>query len=279
MGVINTPNALPGSIPRELLANPFKSRRYVNSGATIQAAIDAAAAGDIILIEPGDYNEALSVTKDNLTFIGLGPPGSVAVAPSAANAVAWTIDGTGAGGRVEEVALYNVGGEGNGTGGGLHLKGNIRRFRAQDCKFEGGAFGAKLESTGADPLTVADTRFENCEFSWTTTGLHLSVTGAGDPVTQTFLRGCLFHNCSSEWILSDGAFTTGLWVRGCVFAREEDASAPVAGQLDVAVAGSEGIFANNYFALATMASATLVIAAGILWVGNVTEAGVGGRPA
>lgn len=263
-------------IPRPV--DPFAKVRIVLSSATIQAAINAAAAGDIIYIQPGDYDEALSITKDNLTLVGLGARGAVAVAPSAANGIAILIDGTGAGGRVEEVTLVNIGGEGNGTGGGLHVKGNVRRFRAYGCKFEGGEFGVKLESTGADPLTVGDTRFEDCEFAWTNTGLHLSVTGAGDPVTQTSLRHCLFHDCATEWILSNGAYTTGLWVKDCVFAKEEDASAPVAGQLDVAVAGSEGIFAGNAFDLATMAIATLVIADGIRWVGNTTEAGVGGRP-
>lgn len=39
--------------------------------ATIQAAVDAAAAGDLILVEPGTYNEAVNVTTDNLTIRGL----------------------------------------------------------------------------------------------------------------------------------------------------------------------------------------------------------------
>ena len=37
--------------------------------ATIQAAIDAATPGDIIQVEPGDYNEVLTV-KDDIFLVG-----------------------------------------------------------------------------------------------------------------------------------------------------------------------------------------------------------------
>lgn len=39
--------------------------------ATIQAAVDAATPGDLVLISPGTYNEAVNVTTDNLTLRGL----------------------------------------------------------------------------------------------------------------------------------------------------------------------------------------------------------------
>lgn len=277
MAIIQGGVVIQDGIPRPV--DPFARVRHVRSGETIQSAVNAAAAGDIIYIDAADYDEQVSITKDNLTLVGLGSRGAVAIAPSAANGIAITVDGTGAGGRVEEVTLINIGGEGNGNGGGIHVKGNIRRLRAYSCKFEGGVFANKLESTGADPLTVADSRFEDCEFAWTTTGFDIVVSGAGDPVTQTLLRHCLFHNCSGKWLRALTVHTTGLWVYDCIFAREEDASAPVASSIDVQIANSEGIFAGNYFALATMDVATLSIAAGILWVGNMTEAGIGGRPA
>ena len=45
--------------------------------ATIQAAVDAAAPGDLILIEPGVYHEAVDVTTDELTIRGLDRDGVV----------------------------------------------------------------------------------------------------------------------------------------------------------------------------------------------------------
>lgn len=275
MAIIEGGVVIQDGVPRAV--NPFGKVRVVRAGESIQTAINAMAAGDTLYIEPGDYDEAISIVTDNLTLIGIGSRGAVAIAPSAANGIAVLIDGTGAGGRVEEVTLINIGGEGKGTGGGLHVKGNIRRLRFAGCKFEGGTFGAKFESTANG--SVGDVIADDCEFAWTTSGVHITASGGGDPVTNLWLRHCTWHDCSAEWILSDVAHTTGLQVLAGVFAKEEDASAPVAGQIDVAVASSEGIFADCIFDLATMAIATLIIAAGIRWVGNKTEAGVGGRPA
>lgn len=274
MSVIEGGVVIEGGIPRSL--NPFATVRRVLSGGSIQTAHDAAVAGDIIAIEPGEYDEAVVITKNNLVIVGLGVEGAVAVAPSASDGIAWTIDGT-AGARVKEVGLVNLGGEGNGNGGGLHIKGDIRRIRLAGGKYEGGTFGMKLESTAQG--SVGDIRMRKTELGWTTRGLHITASGGGDPVTNVRGHKLLLHNCSAKWILSDVAHTTGLWITKTYFAKEEDASAPVAGQLDVAVASSEGLFAGNYFDLDTMAVATLVIAAGIRWVGNMTEAGVGGRPA
>lgn len=272
MGIIEGGVVIEDGIPRSV--NPFGKTRRVQAGTTIQSVINAASAGDVIYIDAGDYDEAVTITTDNLTLVGIGSRGAVAIAPSAANAKAITIDGTAS--RIEEVTLVNIGGEGNGTGGGLHVKANIRRLRFAGCKFEGGVFGAKLESTAAG--SVGDVIFDDVEFAWTTTGLHLTASGGGDPVTNVQVRRSLFHNNTGRCILSDVAHTTDLTVSDCIFAGDEAAAAPTNEFVKVDVASTSGLFARNSFYLATMAVAKLAIAAGVLWVGNTTEAGVGGRP-
>jgi hypothetical protein len=52
-------------------------RRVPGEYSTIQAAVDAAETGDLILIEPGTYTEAVDVETDNLTIRGLDRDGVV----------------------------------------------------------------------------------------------------------------------------------------------------------------------------------------------------------
>lgn len=246
--------------------------------ATIQEAVDSASAGDVIYIAPGDYDEAVVIVTDNLTLVGLGGKGAVSIVPSASNATAIKIDGTTASGRVEEVTLVNIGGECNGTGSGLHVKGNIRRFRAYGSKFEGGANALKLESTAEG--SVGDSQFIDCEFAWATTAVLIAVSGAGDPVTQTLFKNCLFHNYAARGIYVTDTFTADLWVKDSFFGFEENGTAPSNEFVKADIASSSGMFAGNFFATATNASSVLAIASGIMWVANATEAGFStARPA
>lgn len=236
--------------------------------ATIQAAIDAAVAGDRILIAPGDYVEAVTITKDNLTLIGVGSRGSVAIAPGG-NGIAIIIDGSTS--RVEEVTLINVGGEGAGTGGGLYIKGDIRRLSFSNCKFEGGAFASKLESTAAG--SVADITFDECEFGWTTTGMAILSSGGGDPVTQVRLDDCFFHNCATDGILSSVSAPANLELFNCKFDDDEAGTAPTHAYIGAAVAGTSGTLVNCSFPVAinggkVLLAATL-IALGCYFTGGI----------
>lgn len=248
---------------------------------TITEALAAAQDGDMIFVGPGSYNEAITITQDNLVLVGCGGRGQAAVAPSASNAVAITVSGTSSA-RTAGVTLINIGGEGNGTGGGLLVTGNIRRFRAYGCKFEGGAYAVKLKSSAQG--SVADTWIEDCELAWATVGLYLDNSGGFDPVTQTMFRNNLIHNITADGVLADDSFHTDLWIRDNTFGNLEDATEPTQ-YLDIDVAGTTGIVTGNRFATTIHASAKMAIAAGVLYVGNFAQAegpatggGTSGRP-
>ncbi len=79
----------------------------VHAGQSIQAAINAAAAGDVIRIEPGTYSEALTVDKPGLRIVGLGgddKPGVVIKNPGGADD-GITVSQTAAGFTLENVTV------------------------------------------------------------------------------------------------------------------------------------------------------------------------------
>lgn len=258
---------------------PFASSvYYVGSGApifakrvdTIDKALDVMRDRDVLFLGPGSHDEAVTVPVglDNITIIGAGNKGDVSIAPSAANGIAMVIEGTTT--RTQGITLINVGMEGKGTGGGLHVKGNIRRIRVQGCKCEGGAFGIKLESNASG--AIGDTIIEDCELAWATTALHLLASGGGDPVTQTYLRNCLLHGFTADGVLTSGTFAADLWIVKNIFARQENGTEPTQ-YLDIDDAGTTGFVAENSFATPTNATGKLAIASGVIWGPNGTEAG------
>ncbi|AZK97261.1 DUF1565 domain-containing protein [Streptomyces sp. SID5473] len=58
-------------------------RHTVRPGESIQAAVDAAAPGDVILVSPGTYRESVEITTSGITLRGSGP-GTVIAPPAAA---------------------------------------------------------------------------------------------------------------------------------------------------------------------------------------------------
>lgn len=268
MAIIQGGVVLPGALPRPV--NPFGVNRLVQSTATLQAAINAAQAGDVIYVEPGSYDEQVTISKSNITIVGIGGRGAVAIAPTAANPTAIKIDGT-TGTRITDVTLVNLGIEASGTGIGLHIKGDVRRIRVYGCKIEGGTDAVKLESTAQGALS--DNRFEDCELCWTGTAIHIAVSGGGNPVTQTLIRRCLLHNYSARGIHVDTTHTADLWVEDNFFAVEEDGTAPTNEIVKADVASTTGFFGGNKFATATNAASVLAIATGVLWGPNGTQAG------
>ncbi|MED7822727.1 right-handed parallel beta-helix repeat-containing protein [Streptomyces chiangmaiensis] len=60
----------------------------VRPGDSIQKAVDAASAGDTVLLSAGTYRESVRVTKSGLTLRGMGPSTVIAPATSSSNACA-----------------------------------------------------------------------------------------------------------------------------------------------------------------------------------------------
>lgn len=260
---------------------PFAENNwYVGSGTpltaskranTIQAALDNMVNRDILFIGPGSYDEQVvwPIGLNNVTVIGGGNRGDVSIAPSGTNKTALKIEGTAT--LTEGVTLINVGCEGDGTGGGLHVLGFIRKFRAYGCKFEGGAFAAQLQSNAAG--AIGDTILEDIELAWATDALLIAVTGAGDPVTQTYLRNSLLHNYTSRGVRVTNTFTGDLWITKNVFARQEDGTQPTNEYIKADIAGTTGFVSENSFATPTNAATKLAIATNVIWGPNGTEAG------
>lgn len=239
--------------------------------ATIQAAVDAAVAGDTILIAPGGYDETVTIAVANLRLVGAGARGSVFIEPETAGAEGMQV-------TADDVTLVNLGVAGDSAASYALNLNAAARFRAYACKFEGPDATVVLCDGTAD-AQVADALFEDCEFAWGGSGVVFDDSAHGFP-TQVFLQRCRFHNLTVAGLgLAASGGVVNLHVLDCVFDNAEDGTAPT-DYIKVDRAGDSGIVAGCRFATATNAATVLTIADDILWVGNYTEAGVtAARPA
>lgn len=245
---------------------------------TIQAAVNVAAAGDVILIAPGEYNEDVTVSTAQLTLVGAGPRHSVRVTGiatgSGGTATALTVAG------VSEVNLINLNLEGRSGGGGLLTTGQIRRMAITGCKLHGGT--SALEFRAASGGQFVDVLVDGCVLANATNGVLLTYDG-GDPGHQIYVRGCLFQKITADCVLQDGA-THDLTIQGCTFAAS-DGTEPTR-FLDINDTGTTGLVADNFFATTVFSTAKFAIASGVLFANNVSQAenpsanvgGTSGRP-
>src|SRR3990167_1249972 len=185
MGIIEGGVIIEDGIPRPVA--PFGRVRRVLSAATIQAAVTAASAGDILYIEPGSYNETVTVNK-RLTLVGLGGRGAAYIEPTTVGAEGMQV-------TADDVTLINLGVAGEDTASyALNVRAAYR-FRAYGCKFEGPT-GTVVLLDGTATKNTADALFEDCEFAWGGSGVLFDNSYYGYP-TQIRIRGCWFHNMTA----------------------------------------------------------------------------------
>lgn len=253
--------------------------------ATIQAAVDAAVAGDTIQIAAGAYDETVTIPRtdangdplNNLTLIGIGARGSVFIEPSTEDAGGMVVN-------ADDVTLINVGVAGeDDTAGVIALRVTGARFRAYGCKFEGAASqvvigpGTVAQEAAGTHGTGADALFEDCEYCWGTNGIVLTSSDYG-AVTQTRVRGGWFHDLVTVSVGENDVPGSNVCIRellleGCIFDNAEDGTPPT-DYLDLDVTGNTGLVKGCTFARATNASSVIQLASGVIYVANFTEAGV-----
>lgn len=246
---------------------------------TLAQAITLAEAGDTIYLAPGEYAEAVTISRSdahaNLTIVGAGGRGAAYIAAPT--------NGTALTNHADDLTLINVGLEGDGTGGGLVNTGS--RLRAYGCKLEGGALALSLtlgtvaqEAAGTRGVG-ADVLFEDCEFAWATRGVKFTCTDYG-ALTQQFFSRCRFHNLSTahfaEAVGSGGAagvMYRNVQIADCLFDNDEGGAAPTNFLLLDGDNANDGIVTRCSFPTALNGGLSLV-STNLIWVCNYHTAGV-----
>lgn len=253
-----------------------KNRAYQ----TIQAAVDDAEAGSVILIAPGAYDETVTIarTKSQLVLVGMGGRGAAYIEPS-------TEDAGGIVCHADDVTLLNLGVAAEDATSAVALTVTGARFRAQSCKIEGGAKqvvigpGTVAQDAAGTHGDAGDALFDDCEFCWGTDGIHLTCTDYG-AVTQCRIQHSRFHNISgkhiTETVGSGGSAAVtfqNLTVHGCTFDDLDDGTAPT-NYIDLnGNNANTGVVSNCVFPTAINSGLNLVSTA-VHWIGNFHTGGV-----
>ena len=248
--------------------------------ATVTKALSKVTAGrgDQIHIRPGDYDEAeINVNKADVAIIGHGANGAVGIVP-AAGVEAMKI-------TANDVILSNLRIEGNITADyGLSIgtfTDDVLGVRIYDCLLRCGISTTKpavlLHGCG-DVYLVGN------DIAWAGIGIEYKSNSNGF-VTQIFQLGNRFHNLTVQHLAqrvvgTDAGKVLNLNHIGNTHDLLEDGTAPTGVWIELDHTGTTGLVSDNSFAIATNAVGSFVIASGILWVANKTEAGISSaRPA
>lgn len=245
---------------------------------TVQAAVNAAKAGDVILIDNAGsygsnqaavYTESVTMTdKDNISLVGVGPFASVRITAAAATESALTITGC------RDINIVNLKLSGLTSGAGCYMDGtgNTRRVGFYNCQFTSGVAGYGVYSkcgTGQNAMI----RFENCIFSETGYGIFDQAVGGGNPTSQIIVKDCGFYY-HTTWNIMVEDYGVNWNILNCWFGLEEDGTLPTGGFLSHEATNSTGLVSGCFFSDADAGSAEIKLAAEVFFMGNYTEEGV-----
>jgi len=229
---------------------------------TIGQAVTNASAEDYIFISPGTYDETVDVDKE-LTIVGLGGSSAVIINPTTVGAEGMLVE-------ADDVTLINLSIFGETTSAyALAVADGYSRFSAHNCEFAGPT-GNVVQVTGN-----VNVWFNECSFSGGGDGLEI-IDGAAVTPDSIIVKDCIFSDLTAAGIEGAATAATRVSVVRCVF---EGNTVPTK-FINLDGVGTTGIVTACSFATATNATAVFDIAAGVLWVANMTEAGItAARPA
>ncbi len=165
---------------------------------TIGAAVTAAAAGDTIIIWPGDYAENVDISAKALTLIGTSRSGSKIV-PAAADGI-----DIGSNCVVKNLSIEAIGADKYGIDGTAVARTNIV---IEDCDIYGNMDGIKLAADGSDDIFISNCRIRGQYDAANFTGVERLVCentifySTGEHATSTDYRAIyqcdngVFDNC------------------------------------------------------------------------------------
>jgi hypothetical protein len=222
---------------------------------TIQAAINAANPGDVIFIQPGEYDENLTVSTDYITLVGAqlggyGRPDCIATA-----GVVLTVTAQGFVCKRMRFASQDgsscVRQEGNG-------------FVYEDCVFDdatdAGAAGLLLKGNDDDDsFTASEGVIVNCLFRGNASGIVFAgaeTPGNGVGSTHNVIDGCRFiDNTAADLLTADNSSVDATYsvqdtvIRNCEFAEPKNKATWIdfTTANGGAASAQTGMIANCYF--------------------------------
>lgn len=262
--------AMPPSTGNHILVGPNTSVS-TSDYATIADALANASAGDTIMLQPGIYNETVTIDLDGITLIGLGNVLNTTVGyeygGTASDQSALIVNG-------KNCRVINIDFSGGATAtNGVEIVGD--GFQAINCKFEmqnDAGVALKFSPTAVSGSTASIATIFGSEFAWCETGIQTATDTSS--TTQVKVINCQFNNCSVECIGEANADSVrNFVVQSCTFDAMEDGTAPSGGYINMSGNSSTGIVTLCSFPTA-INSGENTVGTGIIWVGNFHTGGI-----